>query len=82
MSRFRSIDYKRNRAATTYGRGLDVRLFGQEIEFRFADRLLAYSMLVRGAGAALNSGRQRPIAIVWREFTAREESQPLADRGK
>jgi hypothetical protein len=62
---FSSIDYKRNKAATTYGRGLDVRLVGQEIEFRFADRLPAYSILVRSVGAALTPGRPRQIAVVY-----------------
>jgi hypothetical protein len=62
---FSSIDYQRNMAATTYGRGLDVRLAGPEIEFRFADRLSAYAIIVRSAGAGLTPGRERHVAVVY-----------------
>ncbi|MCA2963781.1 MAG: DUF1553 domain-containing protein [Acidobacteriaceae bacterium] len=62
---FSSIDYQRNMAATTYGRGLDVRLAGPEIEFRFADRLSAYAIIVRSAGAGLTPGRERHVAVLY-----------------
>jgi hypothetical protein len=62
---FSSIDYKRNMAATTYGRGLDIRLAGPEIEFRFADRLAAYSIMVRSVGAELAPGRERHVVVIY-----------------
>jgi len=60
-----SIDYSRNMAATTYGRGIDLRLIDGEIEFRFADRLQAYSIRVRTDGAALGQDKARHVALIY-----------------
>ena len=60
-----SIDYTRNMAATTYGRGVDLRLAGGEIEFRFADRLMAYSIRVVSEGAGLTEGRERHVTLLY-----------------
>jgi hypothetical protein len=60
-----TIDYTRNMAATTYGRGIELRLAGGEIEFRFADRLQAYSIRVVTEGAGLTPERARHVAMVW-----------------
>ena len=60
-----SIDYSRNMAATTYGRGVDLRLAGGEIEFRFADRLMAYSIRVVSEGAGLTEGRERHVTLLY-----------------
>ncbi len=60
-----NIDYKRNMAATTYGRGIDVRVTGGEIDFRYADRLPAYSIRVLSEGAGLTEGRERHVTVVY-----------------
>ncbi|MBI2690169.1 MAG: DUF1553 domain-containing protein [Acidobacteria bacterium] len=62
---YSSIDYGRNMAATTYGRGIELRLTGGEIEFRFADRLPAYSIRVVTDGAAIRPERMRHVAVVY-----------------
>ena len=45
------VDYATNPAATTYGKGIELRFIGGELEFRFGDRLPAYLIRVRSAGA-------------------------------
>jgi hypothetical protein len=62
---FSSIDYTRNMAATTYGKGLELRLVGGEIEFRFADRLQAYSIRVVTEGAAIAPGQARHVTMLY-----------------
>ncbi len=56
-----TIDYTRNKAATTYGKGIELRRTGDQIEFRLADRLEAYSIRVAASGAA----RAKHIAMVY-----------------
>jgi len=56
-----TIDYTRNMAATTYGKGIELRRIGDQIEFRFADRLEAYSVRVAASGA----GRAQHVAMVY-----------------
>lgn len=60
-----SIDYSRNMAATTYGRGIDIRLEKGEMEFRFADRLPAYSIRVATEGAGLTAGVERHVTVIY-----------------
>lgn len=59
------VDYATNPAATTYGRGIELRLIDGELEFRFADRLPAYLIRVRSDGAALAPGQWRHVAVVY-----------------
>ena len=56
-----TIDYTRNMAATTYGRGIELRRVGDQIEFRLADRLEAYSIRVAASGAS----RAKHVAMVF-----------------
>jgi hypothetical protein len=60
-----TMDYSINPAATTFGKGMELRLVGGEIEFRYADRFPAYSMRVRSAGAGISAGEWRHIAVVY-----------------
>ncbi len=60
-----TMDYATNSAATTYGKGMELRLVGREIEFRYADRFPAYSIRVRSAGAAILADEWRHIAVVY-----------------
>ncbi len=67
-----AADYETNRASTGYGKGIEVRIVGGELEFRFADRFPAYSIRVRSDGAAVVPGQWRHIAIVYEGVAGRE----------
>ncbi|HYI94879.1 MAG TPA: DUF1553 domain-containing protein [Bryobacteraceae bacterium] len=60
-----SADYAMSRAATGFGKGIELRLINGELEFRFADRFPAYSIRVRSQGAALQPGQWRNVTLVY-----------------
>jgi hypothetical protein len=60
-----AIDYSENPAATTYGQGMELRLAGSEIEFRYSDRFPAYSIRVRSQGAHLAPDQWRHVAVAY-----------------
>jgi hypothetical protein len=60
-----AIDYSENPAATTYGHGMELRLVGGEVEFRFSDRFPAYSIRVRSQGAQLTPGQWQHVAVAY-----------------
>ncbi len=60
-----AIDYARNRAATTYGTGIELRLTNGELEFRFGARFPAYSIRVRTEGAGLAPGERHHVALTY-----------------
>ncbi len=60
-----AVDYATNPAAVTYGKGIELRLIGGEIEFRFGDRLPAYLIRVRSDGAKLSVDQWRHVAVVY-----------------
>jgi hypothetical protein len=60
-----AIDYSPNPASTTFGNGIEVRVVGGEIEFRFSDRFPAYSIRVRSQGARLTAEQWRHVAVVY-----------------
>ncbi|HEU0123578.1 MAG TPA: DUF1553 domain-containing protein [Bryobacteraceae bacterium] len=62
---FTSIDYKKNSAAVGFGRGIELRLVGSELEFRYCDRLPAYSIRVQTVGAGLTADTARHVALVY-----------------
>jgi hypothetical protein len=72
-----AIDYSEPEAATTYGKGIEVRLSGGEVEFRYSDRFPAYSIQVRSQGAKLSPGQWRHIAAV---YDARVEKSDMRAR--
>ena len=59
------VDYATNPAATTYGRGMELRLIAGEVEFRFGDRLPVYLIRVRSEGAGFKAGQWRHVAVVY-----------------
>ncbi len=69
-----AMDFARNRAATTYGNGIEWRLTGGEMEFRFGQRFPAYSTRVRSEGAGLAAGE-------WHHAVLRYEGEAGANRG-
>ncbi len=60
-----TMEFGRNRAATTYGSGLELRLIGGEIEFRYGNRFPAYSIRVQSAGAAIAPGKWTHVTMVY-----------------
>ena len=60
-----TMDYATNPAATSYGKGMEVRLIEGELEFRFADRFPAYSIRVRTEGAGLAAGQWQQVAVIY-----------------
>ncbi len=60
-----AMDYARNPASVTYGAGIELRLVGGELEFRFAQRFPAYAMRVRSEGAKVEAGKWRHLALVY-----------------
>ncbi len=60
-----AMDYARNPASVTYGAGIELRLVGGELEFRFAQRFPAYSMRVRSEGAKVEAGKWRQLTLVY-----------------
>ena len=50
------MDYSPNPVSTIYGKGIEVRVVGGELEFRLADRFPAYSIQVRSQGADVKPG--------------------------
>jgi hypothetical protein len=60
-----TIDYAISTAAVTYGKGIELRLVGGELEFRYADRFPAYSIRVRSEGAHILSGERRYLTLLF-----------------
>ncbi|HEY3837486.1 MAG TPA: DUF1553 domain-containing protein [Bryobacteraceae bacterium] len=61
-----SGDYGINPASVPYGKGMDIRLAGSEVEFRYSDRFPAYSIHVRSHGADLAPGQWHNLSVVYR----------------
>ncbi|MSU49781.1 MAG: DUF1553 domain-containing protein [Opitutus sp.] len=60
---FSSMDYAGSPAATTFGKGVDLRLIDGELELRLCDRYPAYAVIVRTAGARLQAGEWHHVAV-------------------
>jgi hypothetical protein len=60
-----AVDYARNRAATTFGGGIELRLTAGELELRFSQRFPAYSIRVRSEGAGIVPGEWRHLTLVY-----------------
>jgi len=75
-----TINYATNRAATTYGKGIELRLVGGELEFRYADRLPAYSIRVRTQGARLAPGQWRHLTLVYGGAAGKDDNRAYASR--
>ena len=60
-----AIDYAHSMASVRYGAGIELRLVGGELEFRYGQRYPAYSIRVQSAGAALVADQWRHVALVY-----------------
>jgi mono/diheme cytochrome c family protein len=60
-----ALDYSQNMAAASYGSGIEFRLTGGELEFRFSQRYPAYSLRIRSNGAAISAGHWRNVTLVY-----------------
>jgi len=67
-----AMDYATNPASTGYGKGIELRLEGGELEFRFADRFPAYSVRVRSEGARIAPGRWKHLVLVYEGVAGRD----------
>ncbi len=59
------LDYSKNAASVTFGSGIELRLIGGELEFRFSDHYPAYSIRVRSEGAGMQPGQWRNVTVVY-----------------
>ena len=60
-----SVNYATNAAATTFGKGMELRLIDGELEFRYADRFPAYSIRVHSEGAGISAGEWHHITAIY-----------------
>lgn len=66
--------YLSSEADQAYGRGVEVRLVGGEIEYRFAERMPAYAITVRTVGAKINPEEWRHVAVTFTGHHADEDA--------
>ena len=67
------MDYATNPVSVGYGKGVELRLEGGELEFRWADRFPAYSVRVRSEGAEIRPGQWTHIALVYAGVSSRDD---------
>jgi len=60
-----NIRYDYNSADVSYGRGVELRIAGDELEFLYADRLPAYAIHVRTRDARLTSGEWHHVTAIY-----------------
>ncbi len=60
-----AVDYTHNMASVDYGNGIELRLVGGELEFRFSQRFPNYSLRVQSEGADLKPGQWRHLTLVY-----------------
>ena len=75
---FSTVDYATNIAATSYGKGMELRMVGGELEFRFADHFPAYSIRVRSDGARLMPEQWRQLTLVYTGTTKKDADRSQA----
>jgi hypothetical protein len=68
-----TMDYATNPASVGYGKGIELRLEGGELEFRWADRFPAYSVRVRSEGAEIRPGQWTHIALVYAGVSSKDD---------
>jgi hypothetical protein len=73
-----AIDYSQNPAASTFGSGVELRLIGGELEFRFSQRFPAYAIRVRSEGAGLSPGQWRHVTLVYEGATDKSSMRARA----
>ena len=60
-----TVDYATNRAAVTYGKGIELRLVAGELDFRFSEHYPAYAIHIRSEGARILAGQWRHLTLVY-----------------
>ncbi len=65
MALLSAIDYTQNTASVEFGSGIELRLVGGELEFRFSQRFPNYSLRVQSEGADLKAGQWRHLTLVY-----------------
>jgi hypothetical protein len=73
-----ALDYSENTAAASYGSGIELRLAGGELEFRFSQRYPAYSLRVRSDGAGLPAGQWRHVTLVYEPAAGKDTGKVQA----
>jgi hypothetical protein len=68
-----TMDYATNPASTGYGKGIELRLEGGELEFRWADRFPAYSVRVRSVGAEVRAGQWTHLALIYSGVSSKDD---------
>jgi hypothetical protein len=68
-----TMDYATNPASVGYGKGIELRQEGGELEFRWADRFPAYSVRVRSDGAEIRPGQWTHIALVYAGVSSKDD---------
>jgi hypothetical protein len=73
-----ALNYSENKAAASYGSGIEFRLSGGELEFRFSQRYPAYSLRVRSEGAAISTGQWRHVSLIYEAGAAIQSGHALS----
>ena len=62
---FSSIDYSPDPASSQHGKGIELRIKGEELELRLSNRYPSYSVTVRSEGAGLRPGHWRHVTALY-----------------
>jgi hypothetical protein len=68
-----TMDYATNPASVGYGKGIELRLEGGELEFRWAERFPAYSVRVRSEGAEIRAGQWTHLTVVYAGVSSKDD---------
>jgi len=69
------LDYSENPAASSYGKGIELRLAGGELEFRFSDHFPPYCLRVRSQGIRMSPDQWRHVTLVFEGPSGREDGR-------
>ena len=64
---FSAADFSPEPASAVHGKGMELRLVGEEIELRWSRRYPAYSITLRSQGAGLGAGQWRHVAATYEQ---------------
>ena len=75
-----AIDYSGTPEGTDYGRGFELRLVGEEMEFTISRRFPVYSLRVSTSGAGIQPGQWTQISAVFEGFDSDIQGDSLSHR--